>query len=487
MGNEGALKIYMLPCLMSSHLVPLCEIGHLFSSTGQNVTILTTPHNASLIKNATTTPNFRVQTFPFPAEKVGLPEGVENFLTVSDIPTARKMYTAMSLLQTDIERFIVSNPPDCIVSDMFFPWTADLAVRIGVPRIVFQATCIFAQTLKDAVRRSDSPHRSVTDDYEPFVIPNLPHKITMTRSQLPDYVRSPNGYTQLIEQWREAELKSYGIIVNNFVEIESEYTDYYKKVMDDKIKIYHVGPVSLIHTSDNDKGERGPKTAVGENECLSWLNDKKLNSVLYVCFGSSCSTFPDAQLMEIACGLDASGCDFIWVVFGRDNESDDDMIKWTPPGFMERVIKTKRGMIIKGWAPQVLILDHPSVGGFLSHCGWNSVIESLSCGVPMATWPLYAEHFYNEKLLTQVLGVGIEVGAEDWNLWVDSGKKVVEREKIEKAVRKLMEGEDDVGKEMRNKTRELGEMAKNAVKEGGSSYKNLRILIEELKEIRDNK
>ncbi|KAL1822363.1 hypothetical protein ACET3Z_009141 [Daucus carota] len=464
-------------------MIPLSEIGLLFSSAAQNVTILTTPHNASsLLKKATDSPNFRVQTFPFPAKQVG--HGLENFLSAKDIPTASKLYAAMTLLQADLERFMISNPPDVIVSDMFFPWTADFAAKISVPRIVFQGVCMFAQTLKHEVRKSDSPHHSVESDYEPFVIPNLPHKITMTRSQLPDYIRTPNGYTQLMEQWREAELKSYAIIVNNFSEFDSVYTDYYKDATGGQIKIFHVGPTSILNSNSNNKMERGHETVVTDNDCLNWLNEKNFNSVIYVCFGSAC-VFPDPQLMEIACGLESCGKDFIWVVFGKDEEKDDDMIKWTPSGFNQNVIKTRRGMIIRGWAPQVLILNHPSVGGFVSHCGWNSVIEAVSCGVPMVTWPLYAEHFYNEKLLTQVYGIGVEVGAEDWNLWVDSGKKIVRREKIEEAVRKLMDGEDEMVKEMRRKIEELGDVAKKAVQEGGSSHKNLMVLIEELKKLRD--
>ncbi|KAL8127629.1 soyasapogenol B glucuronide galactosyltransferase-like [Apium graveolens] len=486
MSNSRPLEIYMLPFLSPGHMIPLSEIGQLFSSAAQNVTILTTPHNAASLTKISNSPNFRIQTFSFPAKQVGLPDGLENFLSATDIPTATKLYTAVTLLQADLESFMLSSPPDVIISDMFFPWTADFALKIGVPRIVFHATFIFAQTLKNAVREPDSPHHSVESDYEPFVIPNLPHKITMTRAQLPDYVRTPNGYTQLMEQWREAELKSYGIVVNNFSEFESEYTAFYKDIMGGKIKIFHVGPTSLTQSSSNDKANRVHKTVIAETECLSWLNKKAPNSVIYVCFGSACK-FPDTQLMEIACALESCGYDFIWAVLGKDDEKDEDMIKWIPSDFNQNVIKTKRGLIIKGWAPQVLILDHPSVGGFLSHCGGNSVIESVSCGVPIATWPLYAEHFYLEKMLTQVYGIGVEVGVEDWNLWVDCGKKIIRREKIEKALRKLMDGEDEMVKEMRRKIKELGELAKKAVQVGGSSHKNLMVLIEELKQIRDQK
>lgn len=135
---------------------------------------------------------------------------------------------------------------------------------------------------------------------------------------------------------------------------------------------------------------------------------------------------------------------------------------------------------------QVLILDHPSIGGFLSHAGWNSVIEAVSAGVPMATWPLYAEHFYNEKLLTQVLRIGVEVGAEEWNLWVDAGKKVIKREKIDKAVRRVMDGGDE-SMEMRRKIKEMAVVAKKAVGEGGSSQRNLTVLIDDLKKLRDER
>lgn len=114
------------------------------------------------------------------------------------------------------------------------------------------------------------------------------------------------------------------------------------------------------------------------------------------------------------------------------------------------------------------------------------MIEAVSAGVPMATWPLYAEHFYNEKYVTQVLGIGVEVGAEEWNLWVDAGKKVITREKIEKAIKRVMDGADE-SKEMRRKTKEMGKLAKKAVGEGGSSQMNLTALIHDLKKLRETR
>ncbi|KAL7182970.1 hypothetical protein ACSBR1_041624 [Camellia fascicularis] len=482
-----SLSLYFLPFLAPGHMIPLFEMSRLFAARGHRVTIITTPANAQLLhttisKDSSSGHHISAHTFPFPSKQVGLPDGLENLFNVYDIDTATKIHTGMHLLREKIEQFITANPPDCIFSDMFHPWTADLAIKLRIPRIVFHATCIFAMSLKDSMRKPDSPHLSVQSEDEPFLIPGLPHPITMTKSELPDYVRTANGYTQLMEQFREAELKSYGVLVNNFYELDSDYCEHYKKIMGHKV--FHVGPAALIHRNAAEQADRVHKAVVGEHECLSFLNSKKPNSVLYVCFGSAC-IFPNDQLMELASGIEASGHQFIWVVFGKEeNEEEEEKNKWLPKGFEER---TKgKGMIIRGWAPQVLILDHPSVGGFLTHCGWNSVIEGVSAGLPFITWPLYAEHFYNEKLVTQVLGVGVEVGKKDWNLWIDAGKNLVRTQDIEAAVRRVMDG-GDAAVMMREKAKMLGEMAQKAVKEGGSSHRNLTVLIKELDQLRDQR
>ncbi|XVF45100.1 hypothetical protein PTKIN_Ptkin02bG0178800 [Pterospermum kingtungense] len=127
--------------------------------------------------------------------------------------------------------------------------------------------------------------------------------------------------------------------------------------------------------------------------------------------------FTAAQLIEIALGLEASGQHFIWVVRKQNNNNGND--DCLPEGFEERV--EGHGLIIRGWAPQMLILDHEAVGGFVTHCGWNSILEGITAGVPMVTWPLSAEQFLNEKLVTNVLKIGIVVGinktANCWEIW----------------------------------------------------------------------
>jgi UDP:flavonoid glycosyltransferase YjiC (YdhE family) len=208
---------------------------------------------------------------------------------------------------------------------------------------------------------------------------------------------------------------------------------------------------------------------------LKWLDSKKPNSVVYICFGSMAS-FPASQLKEIATGLEASGQQFIWVV-RRNKNSEEDKEDWLPEGFEERM--EDKGLIIRGWAPQVLILDHEAIGAFVTHCGWNSTLEGITAGKPMITWPVSAEQFYNEKLVTDVLKTGVGVGVKEW---VRVRGDHVKSEAVEKAITQIMVGEE--GEEKRSRAIKLGEMARKAVEEGGSSCSDFNALIEELRSYR---
>jgi hypothetical protein len=144
-------------------------------------------------------------------------------------------------------------------------------------------------------------------------------------------------------------------------------------------------------------------------------------------------------------------------------------------GLEERV--AGRGMLIRGWAPQVLILNHPAVGGFVTHCGWNSTLEAIAAGLPLVTWPHFSDQFWNEKLAVEVLGIGVSIGVKEPVVWQLVEKEiVVGREVVEEAVRSIMDGGGE-GEERRRKALALSEKARAAVQEGGSSLANLLDLI----------
>ena len=135
-----------------------------------------------------------------------------------------------------------------------------------------------------------------------------------------------------------------------------------------------------------------------------------------------------------------------------------------PEGFLERT--AHRGKII-GWAPQVAVLAHQAIGGFVSHCGWNSTLESLWFGVPMATWPLYAEQQLNAFALVKELGLAVDIRMDyrrDWRTKQANG--VVTAEEVENGVKKLM----SVDEEKREKVREMSDDGRKALQIGGSSH-----------------
>ncbi|KAG5062726.1 hypothetical protein JHK85_003909 [Glycine max] len=139
-------------------------------------------------------------------------------------------------------------------------------------------------------------------------------------------------------------------------------------------------PRIVFQGDGKEKGKKGNEVSGDEDELLlKWRDTKKENSVVYVCYGTM-TNFPDSQLREIAIGLEASGHQFLWIV--RRNKQEDDK-EWFLEGFEKRM--KGKGLIIKGWVLQVLILEHQAIGAFMMHCRWNLTLEAVIAGVPMVT------------------------------------------------------------------------------------------------------
>ncbi|KAL9225816.1 hypothetical protein vseg_001698 [Gypsophila vaccaria] len=479
MGSEHRrLHVVFFPLMAAGHMIPTLDIAKLFAARHVKATIVTTPFNAPTFLNPLRSytnvgPPIDVEVIPFPSEEAGLPEGVENFEHFTSDEMSMKFLRATELLREPLEKVLEKCIPkaDCLVADMLLPFATDVATKFGIPRLVFHGSCCFALSVMDAFFKYE-PHKSVSNVDEEFVIPHLPHEIKITRMQMSDDVRHNKENSEWVEvlgRALESEVKSFGVIVNSFYGLEPEYADYYRNVMGRKA--WQIGPVSLCNRGIEAKFQRGKESSIDEHECLKWLDSKKPNSVIYVCFGSL-TEVSTSQLHEIAKGLEASEQDFVWVVRrnGKNDGGEDDFL---PPGFEVRV--NGKGLIIRGWAPQVMILDHVAVGGFVTHCGWNSTLEGISCGVPMVTWPAFAEQFYIEKLVTEILMTGIAVGSKEWNRTIEC---TVKWEDIKEAIRRLMVGEEGV--EIRSRAMKLKDMAWKSIEEGGSSYCELTSLIQDL-------
>ncbi|KAM3234611.1 zeatin O-glucosyltransferase [Capsicum annuum] len=204
-----------------------------------------------------------------------------------------------------------------------------------------------------------------------------------------------------------------------------------------------------------------------QHKCLVWLDEHEPNSVVFVSFGTT-TTFSDDQIKEIAIGLEKSEVKFVWVlrdadkgnVFAKDHQSRKIEL---PKGFEERV--KGKGIVLRDWAPQLEILAHSSVGGFMSHCGWNSCMESISMGVPIAAWPMHSDQPRNTVLVTKILKVGLVV--KEWT----RRHEVVTRGVVQAAVEKLMVSKE--GEEMRHRAMDLSAALKKSVAESG--IKNMEL------------
>ncbi|KAL9265800.1 Scopoletin glucosyltransferase-like protein [Drosera capensis] len=485
--KDDTIDIIFVPYMAPGHMMPMVDIARQFSSHGVKSTIITTATNAARFKNvlnrdAGSGRRIAFHMVSLPLEEVGLPPGCENLIAAPTPESAMKLHRAIEKVQPQMESFVIQHCPDAIVSDVLYPWTVDLAEKLGIPRIAFSGSCFFSDCVAHCVREY-RPHEGIESESQEFLVPTLPDNIVLKRSQLPDLVKGKTDFDELFERLREAERRSFGVLYNSFYELEPAYADYFRKEM--KRRAWHIGPLSLFNRELDDKAERGDRTSVNAHKCLSWLNIQEPNSVLYICFGSL-TRFIISQLVEIASALEDSRHSFIWVVgkvheTGEGSEADE---WWLPEGFEEKMEKNGRGMIIRGWAPQVLILDHPAIGGFLTHCGWNSILEGVCAGVPLITWPIFAEQFYNEKIVTQVLKFGVGVGNETWKVWATQGSPVIEKEKIKRAISIIMDRGDE-GEEMREKAKKLSELANKAVEEGGSSYNDMKALLENIRRHRN--
>ncbi|POO01820.1 UDP-glucuronosyl/UDP-glucosyltransferase [Trema orientale] len=487
--QKSPVHFVMLPLGAQGHLIPMIDIARVLARRiNVIVTIVTTPRNTArfnsiIQRDIQSGLPIRVSQLQFPHAEAGLPEGSESLDTLPS-PTFLKNYMhALSLLQQPLEKILQElNPnPSCMVSDKHIIWAAETAQKFRIPRALFDGMSCFAR-LFDHMLYTSKAHESVSDLSKPFLVPGLPDRVELSRAQLPGSFNP--GLDQVLNDMRnkvkEAEQGAFGVLINSFEELEGEYVKTHREKSGEKV--WCIGPVSLCNKDDLDKTQRGNDNYNASNDrdkdsLFTWLDSWGQGSVVYACLGSLNRLRPP-QLAELGLALEASKRPFVWVIRGANKgEEFEEWLK--EDGFEERT--RGQGFLIRGWAPQVLILSHPAIGAFLTHCGWNSTLEGVCAGVPMVTWPLFAEQFYNEKFIVQVKEIGVRVGAE---VVVHLGEEegfggLVKRDQIREAIDKVMD-EGKEGDERRERARKLAKAAKEAVDEGGSSYMNITLLLDDI-------
>ncbi|XP_059290502.1 UDP-glycosyltransferase 73C4-like [Lycium ferocissimum] len=488
--NSKELHFLLVPWLAQSHIIPLTDFAKLLALHGVTVSIITTPINAQRYKSILThalKSNLKVQLIPlyFPSQEFGLPQGCENTDTLNSLELFKDFFLASEMMQEPLEKLIqnLKPKPSCIISSSPLTWTQQVASKFKIPRYIFQTVSCFNLYCSHILNQTKIQETLVLDS-DSFLIPNVPHKIELTKAQLPYDSRkqSSQDVQIIIDKIKQSQDLAKGTLIHTFEELEPWYIDAYKKVVN---KVFCVGPVSLCNKEMDEMVDRGNKASIDEhNNCLNWLDSMKSKSVIYACFGSLCN-ISFLQMKEIGLGLESSNVPFIWIIRGLNFTSQVE--KWLGDENFEERVKG-RGMIIRDWAPQVLILSHPSVGGFLTHCGWNLALEGISCGVPMITFPMFAEQFYNEKFIVNVLRIGVRVGVEvSMDSWDEEKNGVlVNKDQVKKAIDQLMDKGLE-GEERTKRAKELAHMSKKAIQEEGSSYLNIKIFIEDVLHVLKNK
>uniref|UniRef100_A0A0D9VYW0 Glycosyltransferase n=1 Tax=Leersia perrieri TaxID=77586 RepID=A0A0D9VYW0_9ORYZ len=469
-GERGRrLRVFFLPFFAKGHLIPMADLAcRMAAASPERVeaTMVVTPANAALIATTITRAAAKGHTvgvlcYPFP--DVGMERGVE-CLGVAASHDAWRVYRAVDLSQPIHESLLLEHRPDAIVADVPFWWATDVAAELGVPRLTFNPVGAFPQlamnnlvTVRSEIGRGGG---------EPEVpVPGMPGKeIAIPPSELPDFLLREDEHLALSwDRIKASQLAGFGVVVNTFVDLEKPYCHELSRV--DARRAYFVGPVGMPSNAALHRG------GDGNVDCLRWLSTKPPRSVVYVCFGSW-AYFSPHQVRELALGLEASNHPFLWVIRTEDSGG-----RWAPEGWEQRV--AGRGMVVRGWAPQLAVLAHPSVGAFVTHCGWNSVLEAASAGVPVLTWPLVFEQFINERLVTEVVAFGMRVWDGGKRSVREGESETVPAEAIARAVARIMESGGD-GERARATAEQLAERARAAVGVGGSSWSDIRRLIDDL-------
>ncbi|CAN1259963.1 UDP-glycosyltransferase 71K2 [Linum perenne] len=349
-----------------------------------------------------------------------------------------------------------------------------LGKELGVPSYLFFPSCAaFLGLLMDLPATGHSPELAAGDPDGEMVYPSYAHPVA--NRLLPAAFLDGEDYRDAVGFTRKYE-EVDGIVVNSFDKLESRALD----LLDGRRRsrngdktfppVFSVGPVLNLKGHDT-----YGNTSSSSQKAITWLDAQPPKSVVFMCFGSL-GSFSDAQLKELAIGLEqVQHVRFLWVIRRKSSEKatlhPDDCEDYSPSspalkplgeGFLER---TRGRVMVCGWLPQAAILSHSAIGGFMSHCGWNSTLESIWHGVPILAWPLYAEQQLNAFYLAKELGLAVELKA-DYRIWEDDNQNeeiVVKGDEIAKKIELVMDEESHVRKEM-------SELGRRSLVEGGSSF-----------------
>ncbi|CAA0822472.1 UDP-glycosyltransferase 89A2 [Striga hermonthica] len=457
-GGNGVVHILIVPYPAQGHMLPLLDLAHHLAARGLSITLLVTTGNLPILAPilAAHPSSVHTLTLPFPSHP-SIPAGVEHIKDLGNQGNL-PMIAALSALQDPIARWFAThpNPPAAILSDFFLGWTHHLAARLAVPRIVFFSSGAFAVDLLNHLWvNSESVETGAELEFLDF-----PGSPSFPWEHIPSVFRrykesGPSAAGAKFDLHRTSMIDNFSAwaaVTNSFQALEGPFLAHMKRAMSSP-RFYTVGPLNMASGPGQDSLDPH------NHSVISWLDECNIDgSVLFVCFGSQ-KVLNKAQMEALADGLDRSRARFIWAANGP-----------IPDGFDSRV--SGRGLVLRGWAPQRAILGHRAVGWFLSHCGWNSLLEAVVAGPVILGWPMEADQFVNAKLLVDYVGAAFRV--------CEGGDAVPNPDEL---ARKIVESMR-VGSKEKARAKELRDSALEAIGIGGSSNRDLDGLVQELGKLR---
>ncbi|KAM3373194.1 hypothetical protein ACQJBY_019905 [Aegilops geniculata] len=471
-----------VPFPAQGHITPMMKLAKIFHSKGFHVTFINTEYNHHrLIRSRGPDAVAGLSDFRFATIPDGLPQSEAD--ATQDIPSLCHSIMTTCLLPhlknllRDLNSVAGVPPVSCVVADGVMSFSMDAAVELGVPCVLFwtASACGFMgyrniQFLLDEGFTPLKDEEQVKNGY-------LDMPVTQARGMskhmrlrdFSSFIRTTdrgdvmfNFLKHEVEQSDRAAV----VILNTFDELEQTALEAMCSIL--PLPIYTIGSLNFLTdqlVSEGDVGDRladiRPSLWREDRSCLEWLQGRDPRSVVYVNYGSI-TTMSGQELVEFAWGLANCGYDFLWIVRNDLVKGDTTVL---PSEFQEA---TKGRCLLASWCEQNAVLRHEAVGAFLTHCGWNSMMEGLSAGVPMLCWPFFAEQQTNSRYACVEWGVGMEVGDD------------VRREVVEARIREVMGGEG-VGREMRQKAAEWSEIAVRATTQpGGRSLANLESMFKDV-------
>ncbi|KAM0914540.1 hypothetical protein ACQ4PT_011443 [Festuca glaucescens] len=458
----GRDQVVVFPFMAKGHTLPLLHFVTALSvhHKGLRVTVVTTPANLAFARSRVPS-SVRFAVLPFPSLPQ-LPAGVESTDALPSPSLHPTFLQAAALLREPFAELMASlsspSPPLVLFSDFFLGFTRRVAADAGVRHVVFHGMSCFSMALGKSAMMGPLP--SCAGHGDSFQVPRMPAHLKFTAAEVPPCALAKTSNHEdpstdpLMDQ--DSEASSWGVLVNSFAKLDEEFVSILESFYQPDARAWLVGPLFLAAGDILQREEQDPEG------CLPWL-DEQSEPVVYVSFGTQVHV-ADEQLGELARGLVQSGHPFLWAVRSET---------WSPP-----VDVGPHGRVVRGWVPQRSVLEHRAVGGFVSHCGWNSVMESLAAGKPMLAWPMMAEQPVNARHVADIIGAGIRMD-------VAGSSVVVDRSEVEKKVRRLMDAGGEEGRKMRVRAAWAQQAAKSAVSDGGTSHMALLKLLEELQQSYD--